>query len=100
MSVQVEIENKLRIGLEPEFLRVENESHQHNVPPASETHFKVVVVSPRFEGVRAVRRHQMVYEILAEELAGSVHALALHTFSPDEWQHEKKIHASPECLGG
>ena len=85
MSVQVEIENKLRIGLEPEFLRVENESHQHNVPPASETHFKVVVVSPRFEGVRAVRRHQMVYQILAEELAGSVHALALHTFSARIW---------------
>ncbi len=101
MTVQQEIEQRLQNGFSPVFLEVANESHQHSVPPDSETHFRVVLVSATFNGVSRVARHQQVYAALAPQMEGPVHALALHTFSPDEWQQrEEQAQASPECLGG
>ncbi len=96
--MQATIERKLQEELQPRHLEVINESHGHNVPPGSETHFKVVVVSDAFAGKRLVQRHQLVYGILAEQMAGGVHALALHTRTPEEWQGEAPT--SPPCLGG
>ncbi|MCL4104021.1 UNVERIFIED_CONTAM: hypothetical protein GTU68_034883 [Idotea baltica] len=87
--------------LSPLVLDVVNESHQHNVPANSETHFKVVVVSEQFAGVRKVARHQMIYTILAEQLQGPVHALAIHAYSGEEWQQDGiDVPLSPKCLGG
>ena len=101
MKVQSDIEAKLSAGLSPVFMEVVNESHMHSVPPNSETHFKVVVVSAAFEGKRSVARHQKIYQILAEELAGPVHALALHTYTQAEWSERANTSpASPDCLGG
>lgn len=100
MQVQRTITDKLEQGLSPSFLTVENESHQHNVPAGSESHFKVTIVSVAFAGKRKVARHQAVYRILAEQLAGDVHALALHTYTEDEWQQTGQSPDSPQCLGG
>jgi BolA protein len=101
MTVQLNIESKLSIGLNPEHMLVVNESHMHNVPPHSETHFKVVVVSAVFNGKRDVARHQLIYKLLAEEMAGPIHALALHTYTMDEWQLRNVVAPdSPECMGG
>ena len=101
MSVQSDIEAKLSAELNPEFLQVVNESYMHSVPPDSETHFKVVVVSSIFEGKRSVARHQKIYQTLVDELAGPVHALALHTYTSEEWaDRESAAPASPNCLGG
>jgi BolA protein len=72
----------------------------HSVPPGSETHFKVVLAADSFEGKRQVQRHQAVYACLAEELKNGVHALALHTFSPEEWQQANQVPDSPNCMGG
>jgi BolA protein len=100
MSIQENIQNKLQ-ALEPEHLAVENESHMHNVPPGSESHFKVTIVSKEFEDKMLVARHRMVNSLLAEELAGQIHALALHTLTPEEWfERFGKIPESPPCLGG
>ena len=98
MKIQRLIETKLATALAPHHMAVVNESHMHSVPPGSETHFKVVVVSDAFAGKRQVQRHQQVYAILAEELRNGVHALAIHTYAPDEWQGEAPD--SPRCLGG
>lgn len=101
MTVQQDIELQLAQDFAPEYLDVANESHQHNVPANSETHFKVVLVSERFEGQRKVARHQQVYAALANQLAGPVHALALHTYTAGEWQaRQEAAPQSPECLGG
>jgi len=101
MSIQQCIEEKLALRLEPAHLEVINESSQHNVPPDSETHFKVVIVAPGFEGKRKVARHQAVYAVLADELAGPVHALALHTYTAQEWRDRHgEAPMSPPCLGG
>jgi BolA protein len=101
MSVQQDIETKLRQVFDPDYLQVVNESHQHSVPPDSETHFKVVIVSGDFDGRRKVARHQQVYSALASQLAGPVHALALHTYTTAEWQQRQgEAPPSPDCLGG
>jgi len=101
MNRQGTIEGKLADALAPVHLEVLNESDQHSVPPGSETHFRVVVVSAAFEGKRSVARHQHVYRLLAGELAGGVHALALHTYTPAEWSaRAEPAPESPACMGG
>jgi len=98
--VETEIRKQLAETFQPVHLEVINESHQHNVPPGSESHFKVVLVSEAFAGKRQVQRHQAVYGALAEQLKGPVHALALHTYSPKEWSERQSAPQSPACLGG
>jgi BolA protein len=100
MVVQEKIELSLADRLTPLQLEVINESFMHNVPEGSETHFKVTAVSQSFNGLRKVRRHQLVYEVLKDLLAGPVHALALHLFTPDEWQEGLSAPDSPKCHGG
>ena len=70
--LQEVIETKLQEHFEPEFLNVLNESYMHNVPAGSESHFKVVVVSDKFEGQRLIGRHRQVNQVLADELANHI----------------------------
>ena len=101
MKIQQEIEQQLTAAFTPAHLEVANESHMHSVPANSETHFRVVLVSVLFEGKRQVARHQQVYGALSDQLEGPVHALALHTYTPDEWRdREQSAPDSPDCLGG
>jgi acid stress-induced BolA-like protein IbaG/YrbA len=58
MTVQRNIETKIRSSLAPSHLEVIDESHMHSVPPGSESHFRVVVVSERFEDLPLVQRHR------------------------------------------
>ncbi|HHH36281.1 MAG TPA: BolA/IbaG family iron-sulfur metabolism protein [Gammaproteobacteria bacterium] len=101
MNVQADMEQKLRRSFDPDHLEVINESSAHNVPPGSESHFKVVIVSSRFEGQGLVARHRSVHEVLAGALAGPVHALSIRAHTPAEWQARgRRSDASPPCLGG
>jgi BolA protein len=102
MSMLAVIEAKLRDALAPAHLEVINESHMHKVPKGSETHFKVVVVSDRFEGVSAVKRHQLVYGALADEMKRKpgIHALAITSRTPAEWSASPEANQSPKCHGG
>jgi acid stress-induced BolA-like protein IbaG/YrbA len=54
-------------------------------------HFEVVVVSDRFEGRSMVQQHRMVYATLGDRMGGEIHALALHTYTPDEWASQPRI---------
>lgn len=99
--LQETIETKLHAGLTPEFLDVVNESYMHNVPPGSESHFKVVIVTELFEGKRLLPRHRMVNELLMDELQNGVHALSMHTYTPGEWAAMRDgAPDSPMCMGG
>ena len=101
MTVAETIEAKLRSSLEPSHLDVVNESHMHSVPPGSESHFKVVIVSDRFDGLPLIRRHQTVNRILENELREHVHALSMQTLTASEWSRRGgATMASPACLGG
>ncbi len=97
MTRQQRIEQQLQ-QLSPLHLDVLNESHGHNVPPNSETHFKLVIVAREFSGLSPVKRHQRVYALLQNELDSGLHALAMHLYSPDEWQGNSPD--SPACMGG
>ncbi len=99
--VQQTIESKIKASLSPMHLRVVNESHMHSVPPGSESHFKLVIVTEAFEGEPRIRRHQLVHAILARELKENIHALSMETLTPAEWRHrEGRTSESPPCLGG
>ncbi|MEP1447914.1 MAG: transcriptional regulator BolA [Paraglaciecola sp.] len=101
MNIQSNIEKKLMNHFKPEHLQVINESSQHNVPAGSESHFKVVIVTPAFSGERLIKRHRAVNSVLKEELANDIHALALHTYTEDEWKSLfGEYPQSPNCLGG
>ena len=88
MSTREAIINKLREAFSPESLDVTDESHLHEGHaghrPGGETHFRVYIVSPSFEGKSRIERHRMINATLSAELAGSVHALAIHAQAPGE----------------
>lgn len=79
---------KLTKAFTPESLRVIDESHQHEGHaghrPGGETHFRVYIVAQAFRGKTRLQRHRMINDALAAELAGSVHALAIHAATLDE----------------
>lgn len=88
MTVADTIRAKLTAALAPDALTIEDESSRHaghsGARPGGETHFRVTVVSPAFEGASRVERQRRVYAILADELNDRVHALALTTLTPAE----------------
>ena len=101
MTVQQTIETKINEALAPSHLMVVNESYMHSVPPGSESHFKLVIVTDTFTGVPRVRRHQTVNGILKDELAGPLHALSMETLTLEEWERKGgAVRQSPDCLGG
>jgi len=100
MSMQTTIEQKLSGELEIDYLQVENESHLHNVAPGAESHFKVTIVSNSFDDQILIKRHRAVNQILQQEMQ-QIHALALHTLTPQEWQARGgQVADSPKCRGG
>jgi BolA protein len=99
MTMQSIIEAKLTERLKPEVLEVLNESYMHS-GPATESHFKVTIVCNEFEGKMLIARHRIINQTLAEEL-NTIHALALHTMTADEFfEKAGKVADSPKCAGG
>lgn len=88
MTVADRIRRKLTDGLAPQHLRITDDSHLHaghaGAREGGESHFTVEVVSAAFEGMGRVERQRLVYGLLAEELAGPVHALAIRAAAPSE----------------
>ncbi len=91
---------KLRRTFEPTHQEVINESSSHNVAPGSETHFKVIVISPAFDGMPLLERHRAINEALAAEIAGPIHALSIIAKTPQQWAKNATVAPSPPCLGG
>ena len=100
MTIEDDIISKLQNALSPQHLEVINESHMHNVPPGSESHFKVIAVSDEFEGLMPIARHRLINKALVDELQGVIHALSLHTMTAAEWTEKGDAPASPPCMGG
>ena len=96
MSLEQQLIERLQ-QLSPSHLEVVNESSGHGgYFPGKESHFKVIVVSDIFAGLRLVQRHQKIYAVAGELLSpGKIHALAIHAFLPTEWQGQDT--SSPNC---
>jgi BolA family transcriptional regulator, general stress-responsive regulator len=88
MRVADRIREKLAAGLRPTRLDIHDDSARHaghaGARPEGESHFRVEIVAASFAGQSRVARQRRVYGLLAEELAGPVHALALTTLTPEE----------------
>lgn len=88
MTVKTEIERKLSDALAPDTVSVTDESHLHvghsGHRPEGETHFRIHIVSAAFQGKSRIERHRMINQVLADELAGPVHALAIRAEAPEE----------------
>ncbi len=91
MTVQKQLEDKIRSELDPLIMQVVNVSDKHKghleATSGLETHFEVLIVSERFSDVPRVQRFRMVHDLLAEELKGPIHALSMKLYSIKEWQH-------------
>mgnify|MGYP000259433835 CR=1 FL=1 len=97
MSLIQQIEDKIIAAFDPHHLEVENESHNHS-GNRTDSHFRLVIVSDEFDGVRLIGRHRKVNALMADELANGIHALALHTFTLKEWQDRgQSATRSPVC---
>ena len=99
MSIAEQIEAKIKQNLPIYDMQLHNDSHLH-AGPATESHFKLVLVSEAFNGLSRVKRHQAVYQALGD-LMTQFHALALHTYTIDEWQaRQTELPASTPCAHG
>jgi len=88
MSVAAIIRQRLEQALRPTRLDIVDESHLHaghsEQARSGESHFRVLVVSPEFAGKSRLARHRLVNELLSDQLATKVHALAIHAYAPGE----------------
>lgn len=101
MNRQTSIQTLLTQALDPLHLEVVDESHMHAVPAGAQSHFRVLVVSGQFSGQGALARHRQVNRLLRDEFAQGLHALALHTWTPEEWfERGGAVPESPLCQGG
>lgn len=100
-SVENLLKDTLQKNFQVDHLEVINESHSHNVPKDSETHFKIILVSPDFQNQTLVNRHRKIHENLKNALFQNIHALSLKLYTPEEWQAQgQAVEVSPPCLGG
>jgi BolA protein len=95
-NLQQQLHDRLA-SLSPTLLEIANESRGHGgYYEGKESHFKVVIVSDIFNGLRAVQRHQKVYAAVGDLLAAPrIHALAIHAYTRDEWVGQSVD--SPQC---
>ena len=95
-SIKSKIMDKLNAIFNPSFIDLINESHMHNVPENSETHFKLIIVSDLFKHLSLVQRHKKVFESLGVTM-DKIHALSMSTYDLNEYESNPKIIDSPEC---
>jgi BolA protein len=91
MQLEAQMREKLIAAFLPTQLAIVNESHKHahhaamkGAANTGETHFSISIVSDCFAERSRIERHRMVHQVLADELAGPVHALAVKAQAPDE----------------
>ena len=82
--------------LSPSVLNLINESFMHNVPPGSESHFKLIVVSDVFKDLTKVKRHQLIYSTL-NKIMDEIHALSIYAFDENEYNANPIVIDSPNC---
>ena len=98
MTLQSQIEEKIKAGFSVRHFVLENESQLHS-RGEPESHFKLLLVADDFEGISKVKRHQAIYKTLSE-LMPKFHALALHLYTEQEWQEQLNMPESSLCAGG
>ena len=96
MTIHKAIIEHLNIAFSVEHLYLENESSMHNVPPNSESHFKLVIVSNNFRDLSRLKRHQNIYTSL-KHVMEKINASSIQAFTIEEYNKNPVILSSPEC---
>lgn len=95
------IEVTLADSIDLVHLEIFDESSNHSVPDGAESHFKVVAVANEFASQSRIARHRRINRLLQPEFDNGMHALAVHAYSPEEWQARfGAAPMSPPCAGG
>ena len=93
------IRRKIEEEFSPIYIELENESHRHSVPKGSATHFRLVLVSEKFNGLRRIDRSRLVNELMKPEFSNGLHAFSQRLLAPNEWTGSVEF-KSPPCAGG
>ena len=96
MFVQNKIEKLLKDNLNVSNLLIRNDSYKHNVPPNSESHFNVQIVSDDFEDLSQIQRHKMVYKAVGALLT-EIHALSITAMTTSEFKENPSLRDTPDC---
>lgn len=99
MSIQQQILDAVLGPVEALHHEITNDSHMHS-GPATDSHFSLMIVSDRFAGLMPVKRHQLVYGLVGDLMGNPIHALALHCYTPEQWEKKTGMPLAPNCLGG
>ncbi len=87
------IEAALRAAFAPQYLQIDDESARHAGHAGAAGgggHFRVVIVADAFRGQTPVQRHSAVYAALGDAMRSEIHALALKTLTPEEWERLRR----------
>ena len=96
MFVQNKIEKLLKDNLNVSNLLIRNDSYKHNVPPNSESHFNVQIVSDDFEDLSQIQRHKIVYQAVGALLA-EIHAFSITAMTTSEFKENPSLRDTPDC---
>ncbi|XP_030242615.1 bolA-like protein DDB_G0274169 [Drosophila navojoa] len=102
--IETAMRKALTEQLKPIFLDVSNESPMHNTPKQAESHFRVLIVSEKFNDLTLIKRHRLVNDTIKTALKEAgfefMHALSIEAKTPKQWEPEQEPEKSPPCLGG
>lgn len=98
--IESRIVEKIKTAFQPQQMSLENESHRHQFSRGPEGHFKLLVVSPLFAGLRTLERHQKIFTLLKDEMNAGVHALSIRALTPEEGEKMGLQFESPACAHG
>lgn len=96
MIVQNKINKLLRDKFNISKLVINNESYKHNVPPKSESHFNVQIVSNDFQNLSQIQRHKKVYKAV-ESLLAEIHAFSITAMTTSEFKENQSLRDTPDC---
>lgn len=96
MNIRSEIHKSCSESLNLKLITIDNESHLHSSSKASNSHFKLLVVSDDFIDMSLIRRHKFIFKIL-DDVMKRIHALAIHAFTSEEYENNKLNLSSPDC---
>ena len=96
MTVQNKIDKLLRDNLNVSRLIIRNDSFKHNVPPNSESHFNVQIVSDDFKDLSPIQRHKIVYKAI-ESLLSKIHAFSITAITTSEFKENSSPRETPDC---
>jgi BolA protein len=96
MTLQNMMQEIINKELQPHLLEIENESSKH-AHGSSESHFKVLIVSDKFQNMNRVKRQQWVYQLLEPVMKLGIHALSQRALTISEWKEQTAEFRSPDC---